>query len=128
LLHCRDNARIKVVPTIQEETMTNYLVAGALLAVTMIAGPAVAQSSNTQGSEPVVVRIKLADLDLSGRQGQRALDRRIDTALIRVCGMPVLYSQTEMADIAACKDRMLASAAPQIAAAKSRQATAIAAR
>lgn len=108
--------------------MTNYLVAGALLAVTMIAGPAAAQFSNTQGREPVVVRIKLADLDLSGQQGQRALDRRIETALIRVCGMPAQFNREELTEIAACKAEVLESAATQIAAAKARQATTIAAR
>jgi UrcA family protein len=108
--------------------MTNYLVAGALLAITMIAGPAAAQSSNANGQGAMVLHIKLADLDLSSHQGQRALDRRIDAALVSVCGMPAEFTERESAAIAACKTNVLQSAASQIAAARSRMATAIAAR
>ena len=58
------------------------ITAGALRAAPALAEPA---SGETQ---TYVSYVKTADLDLSSKRGQRALDRRVAQAAREVCGIP----------------------------------------
>ena len=97
-------------------------VAGALVAATL-AMPAVAAE---RGFEQWQVRVQTADLDLSSATGQRALERRLSLAMTRLCGSPIIYSRDEIADLEACRADALQAAAPQIEAARSQRALAVA--
>ncbi len=100
------------------------IILAAVLAVGL-AAPAVAAGNDMATGQ---VRVQTADLDLSSSAGQRALDRRLAMAMVRLCGMPVFYSRDELAELDACKAEASKAAAAQIDAARARQAVAVAAR
>lgn len=98
-------------------TMMAMMVAATLAVPAMAANP---------GYERAEVRVQTADLDLSSASGQRLLDRRISVAVTRVCGMPVMFSRDEIAELEACQAQAMAATAPQIEAARSKRAVAVA--
>jgi UrcA family protein len=93
------------------------MMAAALAAPAMAAGP---------GYEESRVRVQTADLDLATASGQRALERRVEMALSRLCGMPVFHTRDELDALDACRADALKAAAPQIDAARARQAVTVA--
>lgn len=95
-----------------------------LIAVGM-AAPALAEEP---GYETFKVKIQTADLDLASADGQRQFDRRLSSALTRLCGTPVFGTREELADLEACRAEALATAAPQIKAIRVQLGTAIATR
>ena len=97
------------------------LMAAALAAATL-AAPALAAPGYEQGQ----VRVQTADLDLATAAGQRALERRVEMALTRLCGMPVFHTRDELDALDACRADALKAAAPQIDAARARQAVTVA--
>jgi UrcA family protein len=58
----------------------------ALIAASLVAG--VGFGSVASAGEIVKERVKVADLDLSTVKGKRALERRVDVAVGRVCVAP----------------------------------------
>jgi UrcA family protein len=98
------------------------LMAAALIAATL-AGPAMAQ---TAGYEQSQVRVQTADLDLATAAGQRTLGKRLEMAMVRLCGTPVFFTRDELADLETCRAEALKAAAPQIDAARARQAVSVA--
>jgi UrcA family protein len=97
----------------------------ALVAAAFIAAPVLAEPA---GYERWQVNVQTADLDLKSQAGQRKLDRRMEAALVKLCGEPVFFSRDEMADLDACKAQARAAAAPQMKAAIARAGTDIAAK
>jgi len=65
--------------------------------------------------EPVVVRVRHADLDLRRPDHRAQLDARIRRAALIACG-PVTMDLRRNADFARCRKEMLADAAPKLAA------------
>lgn len=65
--------------------------------------------------EPVVVRVRHADLDLHRADQRAQLDARIRRAALIACG-PVTMDLRRNADSARCRKEMLADAAPKLAA------------
>lgn len=61
----------------------NTSLAAAMAASAMFAAPAIAQNSNEAPS----VSVRYSDLDLSTREGQDTLDRRMRRAAEEVCGI-----------------------------------------
>jgi UrcA family protein len=96
----------------------------AVLAATL-AAPALAQNAGYEQSQ---VRVNTSDLDLATADGQRILGKRLEMAMVRLCGMPVFFTRDELADLEACRADAMKAAAPQIEAARARQAVAVAAR
>ena len=99
------------------------LVIAATLAPVISAGPAVAAE---RGYEQSLVRVQTADLDLATAAGQRALDKRLVSAMNRLCGTPVMFTRDELADLGACSADAMKTAAPQISAARAQRAMAVA--
>lgn len=97
--------------------LVTAMMAAALAAPAMAAGP---------GYEESRVRVQTADLDLASTDGQRALERRVEMALARLCGTPVFHSRDELAELDACRADAMKAAAPQIEAARARQAVTVA--
>lgn len=92
-------------------------IGAATLAVPALAAPGYEQSR---------VRVQTADLDLATASGQRVLTQRLDMAMTRLCGTPVFFSRDEIAALDACRADALQAAAPQIDAARARQAVTVA--
>lgn len=97
----------------------------AAMMVATLAAPALAAEAPAATK---TVRVRTADLDLTSLAGQHALSRRMETAMIRLCGTPVLFSQDELAELDACKAEATKAAAPQLQAARSRLAVTLASR
>lgn len=95
------------------------IIAASLAAPALAAGP-----DHVKGQ----VRVQMADLDLSSAAGQRALDRRLASAMVRLCGSPVFFTRDELDELNACQAEATKAAASQIDAARARQAVAVAAR
>jgi UrcA family protein len=95
----------------------------AMMVAATLAAPALAADP---GYESAQVRVQTADLDLSSAAGQRLLDRRIAVAVSRVCGSPVLFSREELDELAACEAQAMAATRPQIEAARTKRAVAVA--
>ncbi|OYQ33995.1 hypothetical protein CHU93_02735 [Sandarakinorhabdus cyanobacteriorum] len=100
------------------------IIMAAIVAATLAAPALAAGPEHMTGT----VRVQTADLDLSTVAGQRALDRRLAMAMVRLCGTPVFFSRDELAELDACKAEASKAAAAQINAAHARQAVAVAAR
>jgi UrcA family protein len=96
----------------------------ALVAAT-VAAPAIAAGP---GYERAEVRVQTYDLDLATVAGQRTLGKRLEVAMNRVCGTPVLYTRDELAELDACRTDAAQASAPQIEAARARQAVTVANR
>jgi UrcA family protein len=99
------------------------IIMAAIVAATL-AAPALAAAPD----QVTTVRVQTADLDLSTAAGQRTLNRRLASAMVRLCGMPVFFSRDELAELDACKTEATQAAASQIDAAHARRAVAVAAR
>ncbi|WP_156254757.1 UrcA family protein [Sandarakinorhabdus oryzae] len=95
----------------------------ALVVAATLAVPAVAAE---RGYEQSQVRVQIADLDLATAAGQRALEKRMSVAMVRLCGMPVMFSRDELADLDACRADAMKAAAPQLEAARAQRAVAVA--
>jgi UrcA family protein len=100
--------------------MMRILITALLVAA---AAPALAVEP---GYEQFAVRVQTADLDLASAQGQRMLGKRLDLAVNRLCGTPVFFSRDELSALDACRADAMQAAAPQINAARSRQAVTVA--
>jgi len=100
------------------------IILAAAIAATLAAPALASQPGYEQGQ----ITVKTADLDLATSDGQRALNRRLEVAVNRLCGTPVMFSRDELAALDACRADALTAAAPQIDAARARQAVAVAAR
>lgn len=100
------------------------LLAAATAAV--LAAPAATPALAAPGYEQGQVRVQTADLDLATTAGQRVLERRVEMALTRLCGMPVFHSRDELDALDACRADAMKAAAPQIDAARARQAVTVA--
>lgn len=96
----------------------------AAVATPTLATPALAAE---RGYEQFAVKVQTADLDLATVSGQRNLDRRLDAALTRLCGMPVFHTRDELDALDDCRADAMKAAAPQIEAARARQAVTVAA-
>ncbi|WP_279379375.1 UrcA family protein [Sandarakinorhabdus sp. AAP62] len=94
-----------------------------LLAAAAFAMPAMAIEP---GYEQWQVKVQTADLDLSSAEGQRALDKRLAQALTRLCGQPTTFTREDLAALEACRAEAMQSAAPQIDAARTLRAVAVA--
>lgn len=94
----------------------------AFLAAT-VASPTLATPANSEQGQ---VMVRTGDLDLATAAGQRRLDQRIDVALIRLCGSPIIFSRDELAALDACRADALTAAAPHIKAARARLAVTVA--
>ncbi len=98
-----------------------------ILMAAMIAGVLAAPAfASEPGYETFSVRVPTADLDLATATGQARLEKRLDVAVGRLCGMPVFFTREELADLQACRDDAMKAAAPQLAAAKARQGISVA--
>jgi UrcA family protein len=97
----------------------------AALVAAALAGPALAVEPGYEQSQ---VTVRTADLDLATAAGQRALGKRLDIALSRLCGSPITFTRDEIAALDNCRADAMAAAAPQIDAARARQAVMIASR
>jgi UrcA family protein len=97
----------------------------AALVVAALASPALAAQP---GYEESRVTVKTADIDLATASGQKLLGKRLDIAMSRLCGTPIMFTRDEIAALDACRSDALAAAAPQIEAARARQAVMVAAR
>jgi len=76
----------------------------ALIAASLVAG--VGFGSVASAGEIVKERVKVADLDLDTARGQRALERRVQAAVSRVCAAPVAvptYTMRSKRDVAECR-------------------------
>ena len=93
------------------------VMAATLAAPALAAGPAYEQSQ---------VRVQTRDIDLASASGQRTLGKRLEMAITRLCGTPVFYSRDELAELETCRADALQAAAPQIDAARARQAVSVA--
>ncbi|WP_310497763.1 UrcA family protein [Sandarakinorhabdus sp.] len=100
-------------------------IAAASLAVVLIATPVFAQE---RGHSTWAVNVQTADLALGTSDGKRMLDRRLDAALVRLCGQPVFFSRDELAALDACKAQARSMADTQVQAAVARAGTQIAAK
>jgi UrcA family protein len=98
-----------------------------LMAAMMAAALATPALAAEQGYEQFAVKVQTADLDLATVSGQRNLDRRLDAALTRLCGMPVFHTRDELDALDDCRADAMKAAAPQIEAARARQAVTVAA-
>ena len=96
----------------------------ALMIAATLAVPAMA---GQPGYDQAQVRVQTADLDLSSAGGQRAMEKRLSFAMVRLCGAPVFNTRDELADLDACRADALSTAAPQIDAARARRAMTVAA-
>lgn len=65
--------------------MKNVLIGAALIAA-QLAASAPANAAGEPGDRRRDVRVKIADLDLSTREGVAALDRRLAQAIVKACG------------------------------------------
>lgn len=97
-----------------------------ILIAAVIAGALAAPALAADYDQGKVV-IQTADLDLSTRGGQRALNKRLSVAIDRLCGTPVLFSRDEIAALQACEADARQMAAPQLAAARAQLAVTVAA-
>jgi UrcA family protein len=95
----------------------------AAMVAASLAAPAMAQQAGYEQSQ---VRVQTSDIDLASAQGQRTLGKRIEMAMVRLCGTPVFFTRDELADLDACRAEALKAAAPQIDAARARQAVSVA--
>jgi UrcA family protein len=95
----------------------------AAMMAAALAAPSVAQNA---GYEQSRVRVNTADLDLATADGQRTLGKRLEMAMVRLCGTPVFFTRDELADLDACRAEAMKAAAPQIDAARARQAVTVA--
>ena len=84
-------------------TKTAFVILGAILAS---AAPAVASAQN--GATRAV---SYAGLDLSSEAGQQTLERRIDTAVRRVCGRAFPIDLGAVEQMRRCRSETLASVA-----------------
>jgi UrcA family protein len=86
-------------PTKGESDMTKFFLA-SLLAFT--ATPALAEA-------PAIISttVQTADLDLSSKAGQRALDRRLNQAVIEVCGVASMADLAGQNDVRSCQKETL---------------------
>jgi UrcA family protein len=80
------------------------MVATALLA---LAAPALAQSQ-------AKMAISTSGIDLATPEGRRALERRVDNAINRMCGSLVLGTRAEAEEVEACRLETRAEVQPQI--------------
>ena len=68
------------------------------------------------------IAVSYADLDLTQKHDRRTLDRRIDHAVARICGLTQMAkSGLELERVNACRQQASANAAKQLAAVISRQ-------
>ncbi len=74
------------------------------------------------------VYVQTGGLDLKSRAGQRQLDLRLEAALSKLCGEPVLFTRDEAAGRDACKAEACAAAALHMKAAIARAGTVLAIR
>lgn len=88
-------------------TIIRPLVAAALLA---IAAPAFAD----QRAASAKLAISTSGIDLSTASGRKALERRVDNAIDRMCGKPVLGTRAEAEALEACRSETLAEVQPQM--------------
>ncbi|WP_164155393.1 UrcA family protein [Sandarakinorhabdus rubra] len=93
------------------------------MATTTLAAPAMAAGPGYAESR---VKVQTADLDLTSAAGQQVLVRRLEMAITRLCGTPIFQTRDELDELAACRSDAMAAAAPQIDAARARQAVAVA--
>ena len=93
------------------------MMAAALAAPALAAGPAYEQSA---------VRVQTSDIDLATAAGQRQLGKRLELAITRLCGPPVFFTRDELAELESCRADALQASAPQIDAARARQAVTVA--
>ncbi len=82
----------------------NKIFSAALLA--LIAAPAMAESP-----APITTIVQIADLDLSIRAGQRALDRRLSLAAKEVCGVASDSDLLGQNEVRRCRKDVLAQVA-----------------
>jgi UrcA family protein len=102
-------------------SVRSTILAAAVAAATMLqlgvaAGPAAAQTADS-------IIVSYADLNLAGRAGRDALDRRIANAATQLCGA---YSPTQLgwaAAVQACQAETIALTQPQRDAAVSLRGT-----
>lgn len=90
-------------------------IAACLTALPALAAPAAETTS-----------VSTAGLDLASVSGQRRLDMRVASAVDRLCGTPVFFTQDETAALDACRADARAQIAPQVRAAVARAGTTLA--
>lgn len=83
------------------------IVTTALLAM---AAPAFAQPQAASAA----LAVNTSGIDLSTPEGRKALDRRVDNAINRVCGSIVLGTREEADAVAACRLETRAEVQPQV--------------
>jgi UrcA family protein len=88
-------------------TMIRPLVAAALLA---FAAPAFAD----QAVASAKLAISTSGIDLSTPAGRKALERRVDNAISRLCGYAVLGTREEAEELEACRLEARAEVEPQL--------------
>jgi UrcA family protein len=88
-------------------TIVRPLVAAALLAM---AAPAFAD----QPAASAKLAISTSGIDLSTPNGRKALERRVENAIDRMCGKPVLGTRDEAEALEACRSETLAEVQPQM--------------
>ncbi len=92
--------------------MFNKTLAFSLLAAAIVATPATAQSDGGQS-----LTVQFDDLNLSTPEGQKALDKRVETAAREVCGVDKKRTGTRIQSNARkqCLEQARASVKSQVA-------------
>lgn len=75
------------------------ILVGVALAVSLLTTPAMAKP----GEGRRVVRVSFADLDLATPDGIAALDRRLASAVRRVCGTVYFLDRAQLIDVDRCR-------------------------
>ena len=83
------------------------LVTAALLA---FAAPAFADLADSSAR----VTISTSDIDLTSAKGREALDRRVQSAVNRICGTPILGTREEAEALGTCRTETRAAVQPQV--------------
>lgn len=93
-----------------EDNMIKSTLTAATLGLALIATPAMADAGET-------VSIEYRDLNLSSPEGQKRLDRRINQAAAKICGLRESRSGTRLSSRKSkeCYEKARQSAAKQVA-------------
>jgi UrcA family protein len=60
------------------------------------------------------IHVGYRGLDLASAAGREVLDRRLEAAIRRMCGAPVLATRDEAEALGACRDEARAAVKPQV--------------
>jgi UrcA family protein len=90
--------------------VTNGLLAGMTMVLMTIAAPAMADTHLLNDQ----VSISTTNLDLATPRGRQMLERRVNAAILTLCGAPVFGDRDEAAALRACREEARSAVQPQV--------------